>query len=128
MHAIFIQMKACMALIILLSISVPSLGAERDYQDLWCNQNHGEVEFRLPDATRVDCLTETHAVEMDFGRKWAEAIGQSLYYASCTGKRAGVVLIVDKDKDGRYLRRLNEAITYAKLPIDVWVMDPKALP
>ncbi|WP_084154111.1 hypothetical protein [Maridesulfovibrio frigidus] len=121
-------MKVCIMLLAILSISYPAFGSERDYQDLWCNQNHGEVEFRLPDATRVDCLTDTHAVEMDFGRKWAEAIGQSLYYASCTGKRAGVVLIVDKSKEGRYLRRLNEAITYAKLPIDVWIMDSKVLP
>ncbi|SDL46565.1 hypothetical protein SAMN05660337_3000 [Maridesulfovibrio ferrireducens] len=108
-----------------LILFMPSIagGAERDYQVLWCDQNHGKTEYRLPDATRVDCLTETHAVEMDFGRKWAEAIGQSLYYASCTGKRAGVVLIMNKKKDARYLRRLNEAISYAKLPIDVWVMD-----
>lgn len=108
-----------------LVIFLPSLvcAAEKDYQELWCNQNKGQMEYRLPDATRVDCLTETHAVEMDFGKKWAEAIGQSLYYAACTGKRAGVVLIMNKEKDNRFLRRLNEAITYAQLPIDVWVMD-----
>ncbi len=116
-------MKALILYFLIFLLPAIVIGAERDYQKLWCIQNHGQMEYRLPDATRVDCLTETHAVEMDFGHKWAEAIGQSLYYASCTGKRAGVVLIMNKEKDDRFLRRLNEAITYAKLPIDVWIMD-----
>ncbi|SMF16157.1 hypothetical protein [Desulfovibrio gilichinskyi] len=116
-------MKALILFSLIFLLPPAAVGAERDYQELWCTQNHGQMEYVLPDATRVDCLTKTHAVEMDFGKKWAEAIGQSLYYASCTGKRAGVVLIMNKEKDIRFLRRLNEAITYAKLPIDVWVMD-----
>jgi len=36
---------------------------------------HQNKEDRLPDKTRIDCLTTTHAVEHDFGSKWAEAIG-----------------------------------------------------
>ena len=34
----------------------------------------------LPDGTRCDCLTDTHAIEFDFGSNWAEAIGQSAHY------------------------------------------------
>jgi len=29
----------------------------------------GKIEFVLPDKTRVDCLTNTHAVEYDYGKK-----------------------------------------------------------
>lgn len=97
---------------------------ERDYQLAWCDQAGGVMEYRLPDQTRVDCLTATHAVEFDFGRKWAEAIGQSLYYSAVTGKRAGVVLIMKRDADKRYLDRLSLAIEKKQLPIDVWTMQP----
>ena len=64
------------------------------------------MEYRLFDKTRVDCLTSKYAIEVDFAKKWAEGIGQSLYYADVTGKKPGVGLIVGK-KDKRYLKRLN---------------------
>ena len=35
----------------------------------------------MPDGARCDILTETHAIEVDFADKWAEAFGQSLNYA-----------------------------------------------
>lgn len=89
----------------------------------------GEIEVRLKDGTRVDCLTETHAIEYDFAHKWAEAIGQALHYSALTGKKAGIVIIVDPAKKGtRYLARLFSAIGQipcapAKTPcIDVWVI------
>ena len=47
----------------------------------------------MPDGTRCDILTDTHAIEVDFADKWAEAIGQSLNYAMQTGKKAGIVLV-----------------------------------
>ena len=48
----------------------------------------------MPDGTRCDILTDTHAIEVDFADKWAEAIGQSLNYAMQTGKKAGIVLVL----------------------------------
>lgn len=109
-------------LLVCLFMCVPAFGKERDYQKVWCARHSGQMEYRLPDATRVDCLTATHAVEVDFGKKWAEAIGQSLYYSSCTGKRAGVVLILDGESEFRFLRRLQATIKSAALPIDVWIV------
>ena len=44
------------------------------------------MEVVMKDCTRCDILTATHAIEVDFARKWAEAIGQSLNYAMHTGK------------------------------------------
>ena len=49
---------------------------EKWYQERWCAENGGEAEVVLADRTRCDCLTSTNAVELDFGPKWAEAIGQ----------------------------------------------------
>lgn len=95
---------------------------EKWYQDNWCN-GKGQSEVILSDNTRCDCLTSTHAIEFDFGSKWAEAIGQSLHYASRTGKRAGIVLILEQNSDLKYFVRLNETINRFKLPIDVWLID-----
>ncbi len=64
----------------------------------------------LPDHTRCDCLTRTHAIEFDFGNNWAEAIGQSLYYSIQTGKKAGIALILEKPSDYKYWIRLNTVI------------------
>jgi hypothetical protein len=61
---------------------------ERWYQERWCAEKGGAVEVVLSDRTRCDCLTDENAVEFDFGTKWAEAIGQALYYSIQTGKRA----------------------------------------
>jgi hypothetical protein len=93
---------------------------ERWYQERWCEAHNGQVEVVLPDGTRCDCLTDTHAIEFDFGRKWAEAIGQSAYYALQTGKKAGVVLVLETVKDRKYWIRLNTTIQQFDLPIDTW--------
>lgn len=76
------------------------------------------------DGTRCDCLTKTHAVEFDIASKWAESIGQALLYGAHTGKRCGIVLILEKDTDTRYLERLNHVIEAYGLPVDVWITRP----
>ena len=82
---------------------------EKEYQHAWCTANNGIEEFRNPDLTRVDCLTETHAVEFDFAEKWAESIGQSLYYQYLTGKKAKVVLILEHpEKQYKYFERASK--------------------
>ena len=93
---------------------------ERYYQQQWCSEHHGRAEVTLPDRTRCDCLTATHAVEVDFAPKWTEAIGQSLYYALQTGRRAGIVLIIEREQDRKCWIRLNSVIMHYKLPIDTW--------
>lgn len=80
---------------------------EKYYQNQWCSRWGGVQEFRLPDKTRVDCLTKNYATEFDFGPKWAEAIGQSLYYAKITGKKPAIILIIEKPSDFKYYTRAN---------------------
>lgn len=94
---------------------------EAFYRDQWC-ADRGQSEFVLPDKTRCDCLTKTHAVEVDFAPKFYEAIGQSLYYSLQTGKRAGVLLIVETPKDYKYWLRLNSVIDHFNLPLDTWLI------
>jgi len=106
-------------LLITFFITFPNLyAAEKDYQTANCK---GITEYVLPNRTRVDCLTDTHAIEYDFGYNWAEAIGQSLQYAMWTGRRAGIVLILS-DTEDRFLKRIKSVINHYGLPIDVWTV------
>ena len=100
-----------------------SLKGEKWYQSLWCDEQAGRAEVPMADKTRCDCLTSTHAIEVDFGRKWAEAIGQSLHYSRLTGKDAGILLILKDQSDRNYLSRLRDNIHYFDLPIQVWTID-----
>lgn len=72
--------------------------SESSYQHAWCSARDGIEEFENLDKTRVDCLTDIHAVEFDFANKWAESIGQALHYQLMTGKKAMVVLILEEPK------------------------------
>ena len=80
---------------------------EKYYQTQLCNELDGVMEQSLLDRTRVDCLTDEYAIEVDFAKKWAESVGQSLYYAAMTEKKPAVGFIMnDNKKDGRHLKRL----------------------
>jgi len=114
------------ATIILLIVVIMSFGInshakrlhkESYYQDKGCK---GQVESILEDYTRIDCLTETHAIEYDFANKWAEAIGQSLHYGRMSNRKPGIVLIMEKETDNKYYKRLIDNINYYDLPIKVW--------
>jgi len=95
---------------------------ERDYQYIFCNKKNGIIEYRLKDKSRVDCLTKEYAIEIDYSKKWAEAIGQSLYYSYMTQKKAGIGIIVDINSkaDNRYLKRLYTVTN--KLDIKVFII------
>ena len=71
---------------------------ESSYQHAWCSEHKGIEEYENADYTRVDCLTQVHAVEFDFANKWAEAIGQAEHYAKMTGKKGMVVLTLENPK------------------------------
>ena len=75
---------------------------EDDYVHAYCK---GTEEYVLPDKTRVDCLTETHACEFDWAKKWYEGFGQALWYSHNTGKKPCLVLILKSDKDYIYFNR-----------------------
>lgn len=93
---------------------------EKYYQEKWCSEHNGQSEVVLSDKTRADCITSTHAIEFDFGTKWAESLGQALYYSLQTGKKAGIVLILESPKDRKYFIRLNSTIQHFSLQVDTW--------
>jgi len=120
--------KAILFLCVILVLGLVStvfakhLHPERYYQDLWCAERGGQVEVRMTDGTRCDCLTETMAVEVDFARKFYEGISQALHYAMLTGKKAALLLIVEKKGDWKYVERAKRLIEFYQLPVTVFVI------
>lgn len=108
--------------------------AEKDYQIAWCEAHKGiwkgvavTIRDRYTDKVEgfVDCITATHAIEVDFDYKWKEAPTQARWYAMNTGKRAGIVLIITYNKKGIQntgYKKLMELIYNNNLPIDVWTV------
>lgn len=94
---------------------------ERWYQEKVASSLQGAMEVRVPDG-RVDVVTESHAIEVEFSAKWKQAIGQALWYALQTGKAAGIVLVLeDEERDAPDAVRLGTVIREHKLPIKVWL-------
>lgn len=127
--------KIIYLIIIVLQLYVPCLvgnsyakhlNKEKVYQNHWAKEHNAiSTEYVLPDKSRVDIITKEYAIEVDFGSKWAESIGQSLYYAEMTGLKPGVVLIVEDIKDYRYVCRIR--ILCEKYNIELWVITDEDL-
>lgn len=92
---------------------------EKYYTQLFSDYiNSDKIEYRLKDNSRVDIITTEYAIEIDFGIKWYESIGQSLYYSLQTGLKPGIVLITNNNK------QLNKLLIVAKeYNITVWGID-----
>ena len=108
-----------------LSFSAYAIEKEEFYSNKFCEELSGQSQFKLKDLSRVDCLTQTHAFEVDWadGMKVYEAIGQSLYYASQTGKKPGILLLIRKDNSEKHIRKIKEVISAFNLPIELVIID-----
>ena len=93
------------------------------YVRKWCADQKGATGVKMPDGTNAQCITSSHVVEFELAPKWSEAIGRALYYSFETGKKAGIVLIIDDQKNLEQWRRLNATIQHFELPIDTWKME-----
>ena len=91
---------------------------EGDYVKEYCK---GKIEYVLPDKTRIDCLTDEYAIEYDWAKKWAEGVGQSLYYSKMTGKKPAVALIIKSPDENKYAERIKKADS----KIEVFIIKAK---
>lgn len=106
--------------------AAPRFGTERYWQDVIHNelsQRGGweslEKEFRLDDGTRVDLLFPHQACEIDWADKWAEGVGQSVYYGLKTRRGPLVILLAKKDGWEKYRDRVEYC------GVDCWVYDTR---
>ena len=112
-------------LICFFSLSSKTLEKEKYYSEMYCEELSGKVNYTLEDKSKVDCLTDTHAYEVDWadGMKVYEAIGQSLYYASQTNKKPGIILLIRKNNSEKHIRKVKEVIDFFELDINLIIKD-----
>ena len=80
-----------------------------------------QTQVRTPAGTIIDCVSETHAIEIDPTTNWAAAIGQSLHYASQTGLKPKVILFCRADRGLNCLQdqlRFESTVAAYDLPIE----------
>jgi len=103
--------------------SAKHLNPESYYQDKLCGQLSGQLEYLLPDNTRVDCLTSEYAIEIGFIDHKYEDVGQSLYYSLITGKKPAIATIIENPKIAEehlhILQKLAE-----KYDIKIFILQP----
>ena len=104
--------------IFLLLPAIAAAKSEADYVQENCS---GQIEVVLQDRTRVDCLTDTYAIEFDYCPKWAEAIGQSLHYALMTGKQPAIALICNIEDELQHIIRIWPLAD--QLGIRLWLVE-----
>ena len=111
---------------ICMMVAVPtfakSLKNEAEYKKEWCAKYNGAVDYKTQDKTTVDCITDTHAIEFEYGKNWNPAIRKSRQLSMSVGKTPGVVLILENSKDEKYLYKLREINEKRRLGIKIWTV------
>ena len=92
-------------IILFLFINLFLISKERDYQLEFAKKYNCKTEIVLSDNTRVDIIYDEYVIEVDYSKKWYEAVGQCLWYSIQTGKKPSILLIVDGLND-KYLIKL----------------------
>ena len=108
-------------IILVLLLTISNVNAknkmlEKEYQEVDCKQKRGKTEYAIKGG-RVDCLTKSYAIEYDFAKKWADCLGQAMYYSAMTNKIGICTLIVEDNSDYKYVKKLEEAIGYHQVYI-----------
>jgi hypothetical protein len=105
-----------------LLITLPSLAQnEAWYIQKIVQQLDGETEVTVPNG-RVDIVTDEYAIEVEWADNWKHSIGQALWYAIQTNKKAGIILIMKDESDYKYGIMLQSTLDYARISdvIQVW--------
>ena len=99
--------------------------SEANYRDWWASKvPNAKTEVTMPDGTRCDIVTASHAIEVEWAYKWYEGFGQSLWYGYQANKTPGVVMILRTEADRKYVIRLRSLAKHHNIKIDVWVIGP----
>jgi hypothetical protein len=127
--AIFVAVLVVLFFGIRYAIAAPADSRERIYQERFCVRM--QLEYKFPDGTRADCLSDRYVIEVDFTEKWAESIGQALHYMlwprdlPIGERRAGIILVCRHAREicTDHTVRLKRVIEAFNLPVTVWDCD-----
>jgi len=92
--------------------------SERAIQECACTGMELEVPTGI--GTRIDCLSETHAIEVEALQDWIESIGQSLHYAARSNRKAKVLFFCEQEQGAcnRHWLAFQETVSQFDLPIE----------
>ena len=108
-----------------LAVSVCHALPESHYTASWCAEMGGQAEVTMPDGSRADCVTDTHAVEVERAAKFKDSVGQVLHYSRITGKRPLILLLLSNESDKRKASALCKLIKSFHIPIEVVIWNVK---
>src|SRR5690242_20124372 len=79
-------------------------------------------DFRPENASRVDCLSKTNAIVVEYYDYWREAIGQSLALATERGLKPGIVLICRNDEQHciKASGSVEATFSHFAVPLTLW--------
>ena len=98
---------------------------ERAWSEWLAQELSAKAEYRTEDGSRVDVLTDTHAIEVEWIKKQSGAHGQALLYAAATNRKPAIVLLKrGKPNEDKYFLRCVSAALLASIP--VFVIDCRA--
>ncbi|RWK43742.1 hypothetical protein [Mesorhizobium sp.] len=106
------------------------------------------TQFNNPDHTRTDCISGTHAIEVDFSKDFKTALGQALHYALWTKdiaenpdtwarwyrqvptpRKAGIIFTCSEDRRletcADQVVRMKRIVEEYHLPLTIWDCNPK---
>ena len=95
---------------------------ETDWSKWLAQQMHGEAEARTFCGARCDILTDTHAWEVEWMRKYNQAPGQALLYASLFNKKP-VIILLSKNEERDSIYYLRCAVICQRAEIDLQVVE-----
>lgn len=119
-------------LAVLLFTSVTLIAQSETAYSNHINQHFkGKREAVVPNG-RVDILTNEYAIEVERASKWKNSIGQALWYSLQTGKKPGIVILLESTNEYHFVQKLNSSLQHAGIEdqIKVWLYpeDFPALP
>ena len=94
---------------------------EADYRDALCAGMR--MEARLSPQSRADCVSKTHAIEVEWADKFKEGVGQALTYAFESELIPGLVLVCRRDEAGCLAASLTSQETFGAFGIRATVWE-----
>lgn len=99
--------------------------SEKEVQAVICEGMRQGV--RTESGTYADCVSDIHAIEIDWTGNWKEALGQALHYGSALDKKSGIYLVCREDTEQslclKHKLGLEETIANQGLNVDVWFFN-----
>ena len=115
-------------IIVMIALAGPAWAQQQVYERVHERRLCGDfqTEVTVGAQMRADCITDTHAIEIDFAEHWKEGIGQSLAYAAATGLRPGLILICRQSEASCLASSLGAEQTLGSLGIGstLWLCHP----